>query len=325
MSNIRNARALVTGGAGFIGSHLVEAIVNRGASRVVVVDDLFLGRRDNLDEIANDPRVEICELDASVEESMADLLRRVEPDFVFNLAVVPLPASLTRPRWSAEVNINLTLALCELQRQGLFDRLVHYSSSEAYGTAIHVPMDEDHPLVPHTPYAASKAAGDHLATAYSLTFDHPFMTIRPFNNYGPRQNMLQYAGIVPTAIRSILREEPVVVFGDGLQTRDYIFVRDTVEATLRLVETDEAWGQTINVASGAELSVLTLITMLAEICGKTLTIRHLPPRPGDVRRHVADVTRATRLLGGPVAKTLLTQGLEETVRWYRDYYAHHDA
>jgi UDP-glucose 4-epimerase len=308
---------LVTGGAGFIGSHLVDALLTTDVGSVCVVDNYFLGTRENLAMASKDERLRIVDLDAVEVQGMERVLQEEKIETVFNLAVIPLPASLERPRWSSEVNIDLTLTLCELQRVGAFDELVHFSSSEAYGTAQYIPMDEGHPLLPTTPYAASKAAGDHLVHGYMLTFGLKTMTVRPFNNYGPRQNMREYAGIIPTVLNRISRDEPIILFGDGEQTRDYIYAPDTAALTLRLVECGRAWGQTINLGTGAEITIANLVKMIAKMVGTDIKVEFHPDRPGDVRRLSADVRKAETLLGEPLLLTDLETGLSATVDWYQ--------
>jgi UDP-glucose 4-epimerase len=219
---------LVLGGAGFIGSHLVDRLADEGPRRVSVVDNLYLGRVSNLaaaHERFDDLRFH--RQDATDEAALEAILRADETDVVFNLAVVPLPASLERPLWSVEHNVRLALVPCELLRQGRFETLIHVSSSEAYGSAAYVPMDEVHPPVPSTPYAASKLAGDQIVLSYQHTFGLDAAIIRPFNNFGPRQNAGSYAGIIPIVVNRATRGEPIEIYGDGEQTRDFVFVRDT--------------------------------------------------------------------------------------------------
>jgi UDP-glucose 4-epimerase len=304
---------------------LVDALLAAGVGRVIVVDNFFLGSRENLAAASIDERLQICELDGTDGAALASLIDRQEVETVFNLAVIPLPASLQRPRWSVEVNVSLTLNLLELQKVGAFQRLVHFSSSEAYGSAQRIPMDEEHPLSPATPYAASKAAADHLVSGYGRTFGLETITVRPFNNYGPRQNARDYAGIIPTALKRIYRGEPTVIFGDGQQTRDYIFAPDTAALTLRLVNEPRAWGHTINIASGREISMLELVRKLIEVAGTNVDIQFQPERPGDVHRHVADIRQAASLLGGSLDLTDFDAGIAETVSWYKSEFASNPA
>ncbi|HEX2064136.1 MAG TPA: GDP-mannose 4,6-dehydratase, partial [Acidimicrobiales bacterium] len=313
----RGKRLLVTGGAGFIGSHLVDCLAGLGPDRLVVVDDLSLGRRENLAEAsAPECGVELHQIDLMDRAAVFSVLGQVEPHYVFNLAVVPLPASLERPSGTFLSNTMGCLNLCEGQRHGLLGRMVHFSSSEAYGTCVQAPMAEDHPLNATTPYAASKAAADLLVSSYGETFGTPWITVRPFNNYGPRQNTREYAGIVPTAILRALRGEPIVVFGDGLQSRDYLYVEDTVAATIALVGEEESWGHAVNVASEREITILDLVDAIGSALGRELELDFRPPRAADVQRHVGDTTLLSKLTGyRPTVG--LEEGMARTVEWYR--------
>lgn len=308
---------LVLGGAGFIGSHLVDRLADEGPRRVSVVDNLFLGREENLvaarDRLGDALRFH--RLDATDAEGLTTVLREDETEVVFNLAVVPLPASLDRPRWSVEHNVGLALVACELGRLGLFQTLVHVSSSEAYGSAAYVPMDEAHPPVPSTPYAASKLAGDHVVLSYAHTFGLDASIIRPFNNFGPRQNAGSYAGIIPIIVQRALAGQPVEIYGDGEQTRDFIFVRDTVEGMIRVYAEPATVGRIVNVASGREVSVNELVELLLDELDADVEVIHGPPRPGDVRRHLASIDLARELVGFE-PRISLRDGLAETVAWY---------
>lgn len=315
--DIRGKRTMVTGGAGFIGSHLVDALLTRGAARVVAVDNLFLGRRENLETArAAGDRFAFVEADASDAERMRGLLEETRVRVVFNLAVIPLPTSLERPKWSVDTNVQITTTLCDLAREGLFETLIHFSSSEALGTARTVPMDEDHPLAPLTPYAASKAAGDHIVLSHVETFGLDAAVLRPFNTYGPRQNDGAYAGIIPIVVRRVQAGRPVEIFGDGHQTRDFLFVTETARAAIAVYESAAARGQVTHVASGRETSVNDLVRALLEALGTPgHPVVHVAPRPGDVRRHLADITRAQERLGFR-PHIDLREGLRRTVAWY---------
>jgi UDP-glucose 4-epimerase len=314
---LKGKRVLVTGGAGFIGSHLVDRIVRDAPERVVVVDNLYLGREENLEDARSaDPDLVFHRQDATDYEAMERLVRDERIDSVFNLAVVPLPASLVRPRWTVEQNVAITTVLCELLRLGTYGTLIHFSSSEAYGSAAYVPMDEAHPSVPSTPYAASKVGSDHIVLSYWHTFGLDAAIIRPFNNFGPRQNSGTYAGIIPIVVERALRGEPIDIYGDGEQTRDFVFVRDTADAAVGIHAEPVTRGRIINIASGREVSVNRLVAELLDVLGVEVPVRHVAPRPGDVRRHLASIELARELIGFAPATTL-RQGLVETVAWYQ--------
>jgi UDP-glucose 4-epimerase len=316
-NNISGKSVLVTGGAGFIGSHLVDALAEAGVGRLAVVDNLFLGRRENL-EVAERRMgsLRFYDQDASDPTAMRRIVTENEVEVVFDLAVIPLPTSLEHPKWSVDQNVLMTTTLCELARDRVYRTLIHFSSSEAYGTAQNVPMSEAHPLVPLTPYAASKAAGDHIVLSYVEAFNIDAAILRPFNNYGPRQNDQAYAGVLPIVITNVLHEEPVTIFGDGEQTRDFIFVKDTADATLAAYECSDTRGHTVNIASGRQTSINELVrTILKVMNAEDHPVVHGPPRPADVRCHCGDIARVRELFGFS-PKTALDDGLKRTVDWY---------
>jgi len=227
-----------------------------------------------------------------------------------------LPTSLERPKWTVDRNISITTTLCELAREQHFETLIHFSSSEAYGSAVQVPMSETHFLSPTTPYAASKAADDHVVLSFCQTFNIDAAILRPFNNYGPRQNDKAYAGIIPIVINRVLRKEPIEIFGDGEQTRDFLYVKDTADAAVAMYKSVETRGQSTNVACGREISINQLVaTLLKVLKAESHLVTHVDPRPGDVRRHCASIAKAQKLFDfNP--RTNLNDGLAATVDWY---------
>ena len=177
-------------------------------------------------------------------------------------------------------------------------------------------MKEDHPLIPSTPYAASKVASDYIALSYFKTFGLETVIVRPFNNYGPRQNEGSYAGVIPIVIRKIKQGEPVEIFGDGEQTRDFLYVKETAKATLKLCQAEGAIGRIINLASGKETSINHLVNKIIQMMDvKDHPIHHAEPRPGDVRRHCGGISLANQLIGFK-PKMELEEGLRETIHWY---------
>ena len=309
---------LVTGGAGFIGSHLVDRLIRENPRKIVVVDNFFLGNETNLDTArAARGDLEVLRLDASDLAAMQDVVTANEIDTVFDLAVVPLPTSLTYPLWTMQTNIGITTTFCEIARRGLIERLVHMSSSEAYGSGRYVPMDEEHPHDAITPYAAAKSAEDHIIRSYVRTFGIDATVVRPFNNYGPRQNPGSYAGIIPIVVQRVLNGQPIEIHGDGEQSRDFTFVRDTADLTVAIFETPEARGQELNVATGVGTSINDLVARILGIMGAPdHPIVHTAERPGDVRRHMADVSCLVSLVGRHPG-VLGEDELAETVEWYK--------
>ena len=314
---LTNKSVLVTGGAGFIGSHLVDRLILEKPSNLVVVDNFFLGKEANLLEAKrNYTALKVFNQDASNYEEMCSIMKKESLEVVFNLAIIPLPASLTDPRWVYEHNVNITLCLCELARERYYDTLIHFSSSEAYGSCQYAPMDEQHSLNPTTPYGASKAATDHLVLSYYKSFGIDAAIIRPFNNYGPRQNEGNYAGVIPLTIQRILSGEAPVVYGDGEQTRDYIYVTETADAAVEIYDCKDSRGKIINIASGSEISINKLVRLIAEYMDCAKAIIYESERPGDVRRFIANISLAQELLDfNP--KVTLEDGIKLTTEWYK--------
>lgn len=309
---------LVTGGAGFIGSHLVERLARECPRRLSVVDNFFLGTRLNLQEASIlFPSLSCYDANATDFARMEQIFKIEQPAIVFNLSTIPLPASLERPEFAIREIVNLAAVMCELGRRGLYERLVHCSSSEAYGTATYVPMDEMHPLAALTPYAAGKAAADLVVRSYCETFGLMATIVRPFNTYGPRQNARSYAGIIPITIRRIYNGEPPVIYGTGEQTRDYTFVSDIVHGMVLAGQEANGNGDVINLGSGKEVQIRHLVESIAGLLGYEGDIIHAPPRPGDVLRHCASIERARAALAF-APRVSLSDGLSRTVAWYRE-------
>lgn len=314
---------LVTGGAGFIGSHLVDRLIEENPERLVIVDDFYFGE-DKMRNLASAkirfPSLKIYHQDAAKLRSMKQILKNENIDVVFNLAVICLPVSLTRPKWTYDTNSTISSTLCELLRKDCYGTLVHFSSSEAYGDAEQVPMDESHSLKPSTPYGASKIASDHLVLSYIRTFDIDASIIRPFNAYGPRQNEGSYAGVIPLTIRKILEGESPVIHGDGLQTRDYTYVTDTADAAVKVYYAKSTRGKVLNVASGEEMSIKNLVSKIAELMNCKKPIIYDAPRPGDIRRFIGSNSLAKKLIHYE-PKVGFDEGLRLTIDSYRNLYA----
>jgi UDP-glucose 4-epimerase len=307
---------MVTGGAGFIGSHLVDRLIREDPATIVVVDNFYLGKEANLREaMTNFPSLKVVKQDASNEGKMLKLMHKYNIEIVFNLAVIPLPASLVYPRWVYEHNIDITLTCCELIRKSRFKTLVHFSSSEAYGDLEYAPMDEIHPLKPTTTYGVSKASSDMLVMTYRKLYGIDMVIIRPFNNYGPRQNDGGYAGVIPVTIKRILKGEPPIIYGDGLQTRDFIYVGDTVESAVRIYNCPNSHGRIINLASGSEVTIKQLIKLISEHMGYDRSPIYEPGRDGDLRRLIGAINLLTELTGYE-PQTKFDQGLRRTIDWY---------
>jgi len=320
LEKLRSSSILITGGAGFIGSNLVKELINIGVKKIFVVDNLALekigGTQRGLQSLQEyRDKFKLIIGDASNFSFMHDFLKKEEVDIVFDLAILPLPLALKRPKYVFDKNVKITSTLAELQRLDMFKTLVHFSSSEVYGSAQHTPISEDHPLQPSTSYGASKAAQDLLLLSYYQNFGIDVRIIRPFNNIGPNQNDFSYSAVVPRTIRRILIGKKPEIFGDGLQTRDFIYVKDTCMAALKIAVSDFIKGEVLNIASGKETTIKELISMICRLMGYEGKIVYKPPRPGDVRRHCADVSKAKKLISFK-PKMNLENALRIVINWY---------
>ncbi|WP_269623199.1 dTDP-glucose 4,6-dehydratase [Prochlorococcus marinus] len=320
LCSLDDKNILVTGGAGFIGSHLIDLIVKQeNPKKVVVASNFFLGRLANLSEAKESfPDLIIERCDVGDFEEINEVILNHSIDIVFNLATIPLISSLTKPEWSLKKNLDMTINICKLLREEKFASLIQYSSSEALGTVRKLPMGNDHPSFPETPYAASKLATDHIALSYFNTFGCDVAVIRPFNQYGPRQNAHKFAALIPILIKKMRKDEDIFISGDGLQTRDFIFVKDTVKATLELFKHPQTRGKIIHIGSGKEISVLSVVKKVASLMNYTKEFKFIEKRKGDVRRHCADISEANQLINW-TPQTNFNEGIKETVEWYKSH------
>lgn len=303
---------LVTGGAGFIGSELVRQLVALDA-RVLVVDNLCNGRRENLAGLPAD-QVDLHVADVRDRDAIRDLLAGV--DMVFHLACLGVRHSIHSPFENHEVNARGTLELLTAARRADVRRFVYVSTSEVYGSAQRVPMSEAHPTFPRTVYGASKLAGECYARAFHRTYSFPTVVVRPFNTYGPRCHHEGDCGeVIPKFLLRCLTGRPLIVFGDGEQTRDFTFVSDTARGILAAGLTEAAVGRTINLGCGRETSMNDLARTVGEVVGRPPDVVRETGRPGDVRRLCADVEKARALLNFR-PEVDLRVGLAHLAEWY---------
>lgn len=309
-----NSRFLVTGGAGFIGSALVRHLADLGAS-VRAVDNLVNGRRENLEDVLSST-VELTVADIRDRSAMSSLFRDV--DIVFHLACLGVRHSIHSPVENEEVNATATLGLLEIARQQGIKRFVYTSTSEVYGMVTTVPVREDHPTWPMTIYGASKLAGEAHTRAFWHEFQFPTVVLRPFNAYGPRCHHEGDSGeVIPKFMLRCLAGRPMVIFGDGKQTRDFTFVTDTAAGILAAGLSDEAVGQTVNLGNGKEITITRLATMIAEVIGRPdAEIKYAESRPGDVVRLLSDSSKARNVFGFKTTVNL-QDGLVSLRDWYR--------
>jgi UDP-glucose 4-epimerase len=312
--NLQGKTFLVTGGAGFIGSELCRQLQAAGAA-VRIVDNLVNGKLANVDEIL----CRTCELRVTDVRDL-DALRSLLAgcDGVFHLACLGVRHSIHSPMENHEVNATATLNLLRLAREAGVPRLVYVSSSEVYGTAQSVPQPEDHPTYPMTVYGAAKLAGECYTRAFHRTYGYATVIVRPFNSYGPRSHHEGDSGeVIPKFLLRTLAGRPMVVFGDGTQTRDFTFVSDTARGILEAGLADSTVGETINIGSGFEISINELAREVRAVTGRAdATVIHEADRPGDVLRLYSDTSKARRLIGF-APRVPLSEGLAKLLAWYQ--------
>jgi len=314
-----NVRVLVTGGAGFIGSHLVDTLAAAGA-RVTVLDNFRNGREENLTAALATGRVTVMRGDI-VDPRVCDRALRDHP-VVFHLACLGVRHSLRHPHDNHQVNALGTLNLLEAAQRTGVARFVYVSSSEVYGRVSDFPITEAAATWPTTVYGASKLAGEHYAAAFGVVHDLPVVRVRPFNNYGPRAHFEGDSGeVIPRFLLRALAGQPPVIFGDGSHTRDFLFVRDCAEALVRIAECDGLVGDLVNLGYGEEVRIDALARLVLEAAGRPeLAAAHEAERPGDVPRLWVDGTKLRRLTGWR-PRVAPAEGLAATLAHYRALYA----
>jgi nucleoside-diphosphate-sugar epimerase len=305
-------RALVTGGAGFIGSHIVEELLRRGVS-VRVLDNFSSGKRENLAAMHGD--LEILEQDLRNAEALKAATRDVE--LVFHLAAfISVPQSMLDPQECFETNVAGTVKLLEAARQAGVRKVVLSSSTAVYGDPDKFPTDEETPLRPLSPYALSKQVNELYGRLYTQIFKLPVTALRYFNVYGPRQRPdSAYAAAISIFTRQLVRGEAITIYGDGKQSRDFIFVKDVVNANLLAAESETA-GEAFNICTGCETTLLDLLETLSEISPRQPEVKFAAARPGDIYRSKGNPNKAARMLGFR-AQIPLADGLAETVEWMK--------
>lgn len=290
-----NSRILVTGGAGFIGSHLVDQLIKRGYS-VVVLDNFFSGAIENLQKHLKNENFTLIKGDI---RNLADVKKAVKNvSVVFHLAaIVNIPLSMKNPELTRKVNVDGTLNVLEASLAENVDRFVYLSTCAVYGEAQYLPIDEKHPIMPLSPYGASKFEAENLCRDYYCTHGLKTCCLRLFNVYGPGQGGGPYAGVIRSFVDNLKRGRPLVIYGDGNQTRDFIHVRDVVDACLLFLGKMLDGYETINIGTGKPTSINELANILMSISGRNIKITYKAPRKGDVRNSYADISKAQKILG----------------------------
>ena len=311
-------KILITGGAGFIGSHLCDKYTQEGHT-VLCLDNFMSGNLINIRHLLDCRHFKLIKGDVRDYDLLEKIARDV--DVIFHLAAqIHVDRSYVEPKLTYEVNVMGTQNVLEAARMHDAKKIIYASTSEVYGSALHVPIDEKHPLNAPHPYGASKIAADRMCYAYIKTYGMDISILRPFNIFGPRQRDIGYGGVISIFTRRVLSNISPIIYGDGLQTRDYTYIEDAVRAYDSVLNHDGPIGEPVNFGSGKEVSILDLANMIIELCGKKGVMKpvHIGPRIGEVKRLIADATRAKNLLGWET-KHKLEEGLKTFVHWYQEY------
>jgi len=307
------ARYLVTGGAGFIGSHLVELLLKEG-HKVRVLDDLSSGKLENLDPFLS--RVELRKGDIRDKEFLEESISGMEG--VFHLAAISsVERSLLEPELVHEVNVRGTLNVLLASKKKKVKKVVFISSASVYGNPESLPLKEELALRPISPYGATKVSGEAYASFFHHSYSLETASLRLFNIFGPRQDPSSpYSGVISKFLEALIIKRRPLLYGDGEQTRDFLFVEDACRAMLLAMEREEAKGEIFNIASGKETSIFALGKTIFSLNGEDFQPEYRPERPGDIRRSWASIEKAKRILGW-VPQTSLEEGLEKTIKWLK--------
>ncbi|MFX1518783.1 MAG: SDR family oxidoreductase [Promethearchaeota archaeon] len=314
--DLTDYKALVTGAAGFIGSHIVDTLLQCGA-KVIGIDNFCIGKIENLVFAMKNNRFELIKGDIRDYDLVVSLLRDV--DVIFHqAALASVNRSIVFPRETNEVNVNGTLNLLTAAKNSDIKRVIFASSSSVYGDTLELPKRETMQRRPISPYAVSKCAGEMYAEIYYRVYGLQTVSLRYFNVYGARQSISEYSGVISIWINRILRDLPPLIHGDGLQTRDFTFIKDVVDANLLAAFTPDISNEIFNIGSGRSISLLEVAQKLLKLCEKDhLEPKFISPRPGDVKDSLADISKAKEVLGYQ-PKYTFDFGLKETLDWFRD-------
>ena len=303
---MKNKLIVVTGGAGFIGSHIAEELSKE--NEVIVIDNLYSGKVENVP-----PNVKFIQADIRDYHSIAELISQA--DYVFHeAALVSVVESVEKPILTEEINVLGTLNILKALSEG-HGKLIFASSAAVYGDNQNLPLKESENPKPLSPYGVTKITGEYYCKVFYELYGIPTVSLRYFNVFGERQGYNQYAGVISIFINRALRGEPLIVYGDGKQTRDFIYVKDVVKANILAAESSKANGKVFNVARGERTTILELALKIIDATNSSSSIVFDKPRPGDIRHSQADISEIRKL--GFKPEYSLEDGLSRTIEWYR--------
>ena len=307
------ARYVVTGGGGFIGSHIVEELVRRNET-VTIIDNFSTGKHENVEPFEDD--VEVIEADIAEAKNLTQFLKGA--DYVIHQAAIPsVPKSIIDPVKSHNANVNGTLRLLVASREAGVKRVVYASSSSLYGDSPTLPKHEGMTPNPLSPYGAQKLFGEMYCQVFTRAYGLETVALRYFNVFGPRQDATsQYSGVLALFIPAVLQDRRPTIHGDGLQSRDFTFVKNVVEANLLACKTPGVAGEVFNIACGDRITLNSMLQQINKITGKDVAPIYGDPRKGDIKHSQADITRAKERLGYQ-PKVSFEDGLRSTIEWYR--------
>lgn len=305
---------LVTGGAGFIGSHIAEELVKKGYS-VRIIDNFSTGKKDNIAPFLDG--IELIEADIRDFEACRRAVKGADC-VLHQAALTSVPLSIEDPLSTNEVNITGTLNLLLASKEAKIQRFVFASSAAVYGDDPRLPKEESMEGVPLSPYAASKQVGEIYCQVFCQLYNLPTVRLRYFNIFGPRQDpSSQYASVIPNFIGKMIKGENPVIFGDGEQSRDFLYVSNVVEANILASKSSEASGEVLNIAGGERITINSLVQSINKVLDKEIKPSYSEPRPGDIKLSFADISRAGKMLKYEPSVSF-REGLRETVHWYKE-------
>jgi len=309
---MKGRNVVVTGGAGFIGSNLVRTLVRR--NEVIVIDDLSTGHQENIQDLIDDQSITFIKSDITNLNLLIQTFQNV--DYVFHEAVIPsVPRSISDPIKSNYANVNGTLNVLFAAKESNVEKVVYASSSSVYGDTPTLPKKENMKPCPLSPYAVSKLTGEYYCEVFNKVYGLSTVSLRYFNVYGSCQDPnSEYAAVIPKFITLVLNEKSPIIYGDGLQTRDFTFIKDVVNANVLAAESNSTG--IFNIADGKRISINDLAKFVMKICGKNLDLVHTDPRPGDIEHSIADISKAREKFNYE-PKFNLIGGLEETIKWFQ--------